>query len=527
MRRLPIIGIGLSCMMLSLISCMTQQISQDDIITFIDTFENATAYLDRRLAECQWEYYTRGRSDSLDFFRETIRDFTADTEKLAAAATYMSIVTDGTQGRKLQLIYRRILHAVVDSEPRIRHTIDSLAALHAAWMPIFEGQAYSGEQLRGLIQSEPDRSRRREAYLASSAVGKTLAGGLVSLVRLRNHYVSRLGYNSYYDLMLQADGVEKSEYVALLNSLDRISAEPYALALDSLKGILGQNDIRDWDLEFLFRRAETQAAPYYIARNQMPLVEATLGGLGFTLQAWPIYFEEQDSTIARPADNIMVINVPHDVRVPTVINDGVYSFDHLFRQVGQALYTVHIDPQDYLFAQAPAPCFIDGMARFIAGLAELDGWRRTYAGMPEPLVVALKAKRDFFRLYGLRLLLVSLKFEERMYAAPFADLDQVYTGLYERYMLMPPADAGMWAASIEYVTRPVRLQNRLLGECIAAQTYRYLTEKYGSVLDNQHTREFLVQNFYRFGGRDDWQTLLARGCGEKLNPAYYLTFAGD
>jgi len=94
-------------------------------------------------------------------------------------------------------------------------------------------------------------------------------------------------------------------------------------------------------------------------------------------------------------------------------------------------------------------------------------------------------------------------------------------------MMFPCAsEQKVWAAQTAYITDPVGLQNRLIASCIAAQTYNYLNEKYGSILDNQHTREFLVQNFYRFGCLEDWTTLLERGTGEKLQARYYLDY-GD
>ena len=40
-------------------------------------------------------------------------------------------------------------------------------------------------------------------------------------------------------------------------------------------------------------------------------------------------------------------------------------------------------------------------------------------------------------------------------------------------------------------------------------------------------REFLVQDYYRFGGSESWQTLLSRGTGEKLNPAYLLDYSDN
>ena len=149
--------------------------------------------------------------------------------------------------------------------------------------------------------------------------------------------------------------------------------------------------------------------------------------------------------------------------------------------------------------------------------------------MPEPLVIEATTREGLRRLYTLRTMLLAIAFERSLYEDPFADMDQVYATLFERYMLIPLDGnlQSMWASESDLVQYPVTRQNHLYAKCIAAQTFHYLTEKYGSVLDHQGTREFLVQNYYRFGGVDDWQTLLARGTGEELNPDYYLEFPCD
>jgi len=169
-------------------------------------------------------------------------------------------------------------------------------------------------------------------------------------------------------------------------------------------------------------------------------------------------------------------------------------------------------------------CFEAGAARMISALIELGNWKLKYAGMPEPLAATSTATGRVRSLYDLRKALVEISFERRLYTDPFVDLQKAYAELFEKYMMIPlEVDVRPWA-DIDFVTNAVRKQNQLVGVCIAAQTYHYLRDKYGAVLDNQHTKEFLVQNYYRFGARDDWQTLLERGTGERLKAEYYPGF---
>ena len=307
----------------------------------------------------------------------------------------------------------------------------------------------------------------------------------------------------------------------MLNEIDQLSESFYRPAVDSVKQQLSLSDLQGWDVEYALNQTSVPLEPYYAALNQTALLRSTLRGLGINIDALPIYFAPAITVGVSPPEDVVKVQVPRDIRIVTAAADGPAALSWLFDQAGRALYAVNIGQPDYLLAQPPAPCFAEGMAQIFDDVIDLDSWRRKYAAMPEPLVIELAAIRDFSRLYDLRLLLVQVAFEQELYQNPLGDLDLRYRQLFEKYMMFPcRAAKAAWAAQLEYVTNPVSLQNRLVGRCIAAQTLAHLCEEYGAILDNSHLRDFLVRNYYRRGGAEDWRALVTRGTGEKLNPKY-------
>jgi hypothetical protein len=521
MRKYILPLLMLAGMISGLLSCSTQQITQEEITAFINDFEKKAEFIDHQIARYQWDYYTDGERDSLDYYRRARNQITGNARQLTLIKTYLSLVNDETAKRKLELIYRQYRRSVTESEKDIEQLIGSIVSAYDA------DRDGSGRRSSD-VGRESNRGQRRVIYAELMEFGNSHAEDVALVARKRNHLISRIGYNSYYDFMLAADGIARPDFMNLLEQLDQLSADIYRTALDSLKNALGFEDIRIWDIEYALYDRDQLTAQYFGAGQQKSLLESTLGGLGFRLRALPIYLTDFERRLISPRDDVLGVKIPDDIRVPLNLEDGVHSLQRLFAQAGKAIYATQIEPDDYLRTQPPAPCYQEAMGRIISGLTELSAWKRKYAGMPEPAVIESAMRRNFRRLFNLRLALVNIYFEREMYSDPFADLQQVYAGLFEKYMMFPlGGDFRPWAAEIHYLTDPVTLQNRLIAECIAAQTYHYLTEKYGAVLDDQHTREFLVQNFYRFGARDDWQTLLTRGTGEKLNAAYYFDFPGD
>jgi hypothetical protein len=528
MKRSWIIWIIIGLTAVSLSSCKTRQISRDEIYAFIGNYEKQLDYIDRRLAEEKWSYYTQGKADSLEIYQQAYDRLNADPARLSDIKTYQTLVDDPKIQRKLELISRRFMRGVVKADPAVAALADSLGHTVASWRHEFRGRSLTAGELRNAILTTSNRAERRQADVALSSPGEVLTDGLAALARMRNHVVSRLGYNSYYDLMLTADGLNKADFFDLLDRLEKLSADAYRSGLDSLKRTLGINVIDLTDIEYAVHQSEAAAAGYVPADRQMQMVTATMAALGTKLADMPIYFGDRDSSAVGTADPVLAIHVPQDIRVPVRLENGLPSLMRLFDQVGRAVYLARIEQEDVLLAGPPAPCFADGMADVFSGMTELDGWRLQYAGMPEPLVSRIRSAEEFSRLFRLRLMLVDLWFEKELYSNPASDLADVYGNLIQTYLLVPSGSVSPPVDVIaDWITSPMHMQNELVGKCIQMQTYHYLHDKYQSVLDNQRTREFLVQNFFRFGASDDWQELLSRGTGEPLTPAYYLEYYGN
>jgi hypothetical protein len=356
-------------------------------------------------------------------------------------------------------------------------------------------------------------------------LGEQTAGKITQLTKLRNRAATRIGFNSCYDLMLSADGLDKSEYLGWLREWDQSSAEPYRRALDSVARSLGVESLRPWDIDFAC--GSQIPVEYYPAEQQLPRLKSTLMAIGFNLDKEPIYFVKGMIPAEDPSGGVIKVHIPDDIRVATDVVAGAESLQRLFSQAGRALYASHISQNDFLLAQPCAPCFEWAMGKIVEGLTALDAWKLKYTAIPEPSVVETAACRRFRQLYDLRLALVNLSFEYEMYKNPTNDLHQIYRELFERYMMFPyPENVKAWAAQLGYVINPVGMQNRLVGTAVAAQIYYFLIEKNGAILDQSQTGTFLADSLWRSGAVQPWQELLLQVTGERFNPRYLLEYPG-
>jgi peptidyl-dipeptidase A len=527
MRKILIPPILALAIPLVLSSCQKVQLTEEEVVSCLDSLEMKLEWLDYRIAEESWELYTEGRSDSLEFYRGLYDHVTSDRGTFEHLRQAKQLLTDEADQRRRELAYSTLLLSRVEAQADIARLRDSLAVVDINYRAEFEGEKRSANFLYRTYRSDRSRIRREIAYRAWCSVGLELADGLEQLFRLRNQQARRLGYNNFLGLVFTLQELKIKEYLALLRQLDSLSEKQYESILDKAKGKLGLNDLEIWDLAYAYANIDREVDRYFPADSQLLYIKRSFKKIDFNLDQLPIYFDLASREGKSQFAYAFPIKPPYDLRVLANLSDGLYSTRVLLHEIGHALHFTHVAQEQSLFINSMSATWAEGMAQTAAALCDERSWLETYPCLPAEVInwyITAKHEQDIIYL---RTTLMRLYFEYEAYANPNRDLNKLYWDLFEKYLKLPRHDEiKPWAAIIHYTTHPVYLHNYLIADIIAAQTVNFLKRNYGTVVDNPMVGSFLVQNYFRFGSRYDWRELLERGTGEGLNPHYLIEKLG-
>jgi peptidyl-dipeptidase A len=123
-----------------------------------------------------------------------------------------------------------------------------------------------------------------------------------------------------------------------------------------------------------------------------------------------------------------------------------------------------------------------------------------------------------------RWVLVMSHFERALYADPEADLDARWWELVERYQSVAPPEEevpGAWSSKIHIAAAPVYYQNYLLGELLASQLERTITERTGALVNNPDAGQFLQEELFRHGNSMRWDQAIEEATGRPLSPKFF------
>lgn len=523
MKRQVLLTPVLLLAVIALSACRQTPRTENQLIAALDSLQHKFEWLDHRTAQENWQLYTRGHSDSLEFFQGLGNHVVSNEDVIHTLSAGESLLKDETDRRRFQIIWASMMRGQVETKPVIARLRDSLAALDVSFRATLDGRQRTQSELCAMYRSDRDRGRREEAYRAWCSVGDTLADGLSRLFRLRNQGAQQLGYKNYMAMVFRLENESLRDYMRLVHRLDSVSAELYGDVLEDVRDRMGYSDLEIWDIGFAFSEARNRIDRYFPADSQLAYVDQTLEAIGFNIDKLPIYFDLQPRTGKSQLANAILVKPPYDVRVLANVTDGAYSTRVLMHEIGHALHFTHITQDNSLFVNRYEAPWTEGVAQFLAAFLDQESWLEAYPKVPPELVRDFLSMRRYERVIDLRMRLTQLQFEYEAYSNPGRDLNELYWELFERHMMLPRHDdIRPWAAVIHYVSHPVYLQSYLIADMVAAQTTAFFKRDYGDPVANPQLGAFLTQNYFRFGSRYDWRSLLKRGTDEKLNPDYLL-----
>lgn len=505
------------------IACQEKAAVQQDVGAVLADLESKFEWLDYRLSQEQWELYTTGESDSLNFFENLYGYIVSDPEDFQALKNSQNSIRDEEDKRRHDILYGSFLTGRVENEPTIAELRDSLSRIDLSYRAQFEGEKHTANYLYQTYRTSRDRSRRELAYRAYVSVGEEIADGLAQLMRLRNQEARRLGYNNYLGLVFSQIDLSSTDYLALLRQLDTLSKVPYERVLEKAKGRLNIDYPEIWDIAYSFNSINSRVDRFFPIDSQLVYIKNSLKAIGFNLEKLPIYYDLESRPDKSQFAYAFTIKAPYDMRVLANQSNGHYSTTVLMHEIGHTLHSAFVRQDNDLFNRNFDGFTSEAMGQLLASMTTDPTWLAKYAHMPPDLIESfIESNREEEIIY-LRTTLHRLQFEYEAYQNPNRDLNQLYWDLFEKYMMLPRhEELRPWASIIHYTTHPIYLQYYLYADMITAQALDYIDNNYEGLVDRSTSGAYLMQNFYRFGSRYSWRSLVKRATDNELSPEYYL-----
>ncbi len=455
--------------------------------------------------------------------------------------------TDPIEARELKLIHdgfvpyqidEAVLRDIVERETQIENLFNTFRAN-------CEGGKASDNELRDILRTERDVSRRRAAWEATKQVGGEVAPRLLELVAIRNREARKLGYPDYYSMMFELQELDEARVFSLFDRLEQLSEAAFTemkAELDATlrkKYGLSDGESYPWlysdpffqefpaagaseSLDEIFRGADIEA----LTKAHYASIGLEIGDL---LGRADLYEREGKSQHAFCLD----IDREGDVRVLCNVRKNERWMSTMLHEFGHAVYDKYNDRSLPFILRAPAHTLTTEAVAMLNGrMSKNPEWLVKVAGMPGTdarrlSAGAFKTLRSEMLIF-LRWAITLVRFERELYRNTGQDLNRLWWEYVKRYQKVTPPpgrDQADWASKNHLATSPVYYQNYVLGELMASQLLGYIHRevvKSESFVGNAGIGGYLIDRVFKTGARYDWNTMLAGATGENLNAERFV-----
>lgn len=203
---------------------------QQDAQTYLDAYAQKYQTLFIESSEAQWQANTHiVEGDTTNSARvraadEALTSFTGAIETIDSIKKYIGLKDKLTDLQVRQL--DKMLYIAAGAPQTVPEVVKARIAAEAAQNETLYGYTFkiggkdvTPNQIDSILYSSSNLTDRRNAWVSSKEVGKSLKPGLVNLRNLRNQAVQGLGYSDFFSYQVSDYGMTKQEMLDLCDTL--------------------------------------------------------------------------------------------------------------------------------------------------------------------------------------------------------------------------------------------------------------------------------------------------------------------
>ncbi|MCJ7776772.1 MAG: M2 family metallopeptidase [Sedimentisphaerales bacterium] len=453
--------------------------------------------------------------------------------------------------RQLEVLYNDYLENQI--EPELLKNIVELGTeiekKFSTCRGSIEGQKVTDNQIKEILKTEVDSSKKKHAWLASKQVGAVVAEDLIRLVKLRNQAAQKLGFDNYHTLSLTTAEQDVKELDKIFNELYELTNGPYAKLKADLDRILAAKygvattELMPWHYHDPFFQEtplvyEQDLDVYYKDKDVKELARKFYTGIGLSVDSIlansDLYEREGKNPHAFSTD----IDREGDVRILCNLKNDENWMETILHELGHAVYDKHHGRQVPFILRTPAHIFTtEAVAMFFGRLSRNPIWMQQMLELTDAQREEIEKVSDKYaqlkQLIFVRWAMVMYDFEKQLYANPDQYLNKLWWDMVEKYQFVkrpPGRNEPDWAAKIHFTIAPCYYHNYVLGELLASQLHNHLvhavlelqTDENVSYVGQRKVGEFLTSKVFEPAALYRWNDIIERASGEPLTPKYFV-----
>ena len=480
-----------------------------------------------------WDFYTVSSKENLDKMnaaQDKANNF-YDNEEIY---NQLKEINDkgGVQDKKLQKQLRKLtsafgdgiefkddIKAMGEKENEISQKLNSFV------MKI-DGKPVSKAELSKIMETETNPEIRKKAADAKIASGDLIAEDLRELVKMRNDFAKKKGYDNYFDYKIAEDyDIQPKELDKLLDDVAKNTKASNEKVMNGVKKDLSEafgikpEDLRSYHFGYLAGENPERLVNEQIKTREevVEISKKAYAGMGYDIDKLPIELDLFPRENKNTHGFSFPIEAGKDARILANLTNNVSSIDTLMHELGHSVFTVKTDSKLPYLEQDTTSTMTEAVAMMMGDLVRSEGLLKDRVSPEVNEKFAKSLGKEDSSFVGSSMAIID--FERNMYKNPDQDLKQLWKDVSVKYKGRSEKDepTNEWATIPHFLSHPAYYQNYFRASLIKAQLYDALTDKFGNLTENKETAKYLNENLFKHGGSKEDNEILTEITGKELS----------
>lgn len=391
------------------------------------------------------------------------------------------------------------------------------------------GVEISSVDIGQILSTEPNREKRKEAYLARTQVNKPLVEkGFVQLIKLRKDYAKLRGYADFVELKLDDEDLNTELFAdwkpQLKKALPAMNEARNKVAQKYLK----LDKLMPWDEAYV----SSKIAPAMNTSVNMTNFHSTIRNFflkfGIDISKFNITYD----VFPRANKSEWGYNFPiapaKDSRILANVKSLYNEYNVLLHESGHGIHSFLMNPEETILNEGVSGIISEGIANLFGSFIYEEIFYKDFFGDNLEIKEQFATLKEYKKANSLRAV-NNILFDQNLYRNDVNSLEDINNLAFQtqKELLDEEAfgDEFPWGYRIHHTTHPIYLHNYFMGDVTCEMLKKVFCRDYecNSIMDKPlEFSKFLITNVISPSGMYKYPDLFKRISGENFSLKYML-----
>ncbi|MBU1356939.1 MAG: peptidase M3A and M3B thimet/oligopeptidase F [Candidatus Edwardsbacteria bacterium] len=489
--------------------------------------------LSAQYSRLEWVQYTTGYDfGSQKAYQKLVKVF-KDQKNYQAILDHKAMALEPLDKRRTEILYKafkpyHLSDEMNKLELEIQKLSTELSKVLNNHRSSLDGREIRSTEIAQILRSEPDREKRKRAYLARAQVNQPLfQAGFAELIGLRKEYARLYGAKNFVAYQLEQQELDVNMFdrwpeqiVKLLPAMKKIKAE-YG------EKFIGDSAVKPWDDAYI----SAQLAPELNHRVDMSacydVVRDFFLNFGWDITLHNITYDIFPRRNKSEWGYNFPIQTAVDSRILANVENRYHEYGVLLHETGHALHSFLLKPREVLLNMGGSGIVSEGFANLFQDFLYEGSFFGQFFGDGRE-----KAAENFANLKrwerATRIEAVpAILFDQALYRENITSIDdvhQLYWKIYRQILGEEPyAEEPLWGFWIHHTTHPIYLHNYFMGDLTCDMLREVFKKRHKTddiMAQGKKFGKFLLDEVIKPSGTYTYPELYQRISGEEFSLKY-------